>query len=118
MKNLSTVVVLATAWGSRFGGVNTFSSDLCIALARVLSNHKLVCLCLCADETDRKEAAESGLTILSLNQDPAVRATRDLATEILGILSKSGFNDVAWWIGHDVITGELALACSEATPDS
>lgn len=118
MKRLSTVVVLATAWGSRFGGINAFSADLCCALARVLSDHKVVCLCLCADEADRKAATEAGLAIVSLNQDSAKKANRNLVGQVITVLSTDGFNDVDWWIGHDAITGELALACADETPGS
>ena len=112
MKQIANIVVIATAWGSRFGGINSFSTDLCCALARVLSKHRVICVCVSGGESECKEAEASGVTLLTLNLDPAGSAKREWASQVFALLSKSGLVDIEWWIGHDAVTGELALACA------
>lgn len=118
MKCLSTVAVIATAWGSRFGGINNFSTDLCRSLVRVVTDYRVLCICLTATEADRKEAKAAGLEILSLGLPSAIAAKPELAKQVLDLLAKSSINDVKWWIGHDAITGQLALACAKQSPNS
>lgn len=108
------IVVLATAWGPRYGGINSFNLDLCCALPAVLARHRVICVCLTASETNVREAASSGVTLISLNRkfdhefDPAWSdQVRTLVSQTVELSS------VDWWIGHDVKSGELALAMTK-----
>ncbi|MEJ0091352.1 MAG: glycosyltransferase family 4 protein [Limisphaerales bacterium] len=118
MKQSANIVVIATAWGSRLGGINSFSTDLCTALSRVLSEHKVICVCVSGSESECKEAEAVGVTLLTLNLDPNGTAKREWASQVVALFSKNDLASIGWWIGHDAVTGELALACAREYSDS
>jgi hypothetical protein len=52
------VVAFATRWGTEFGGINSFNTDLLAALATVLTVElKVVCVVLTATDLDMENAA-------------------------------------------------------------
>lgn len=105
-------MVLATAWGSKFGGINSFSTDFCVALARVLSQHKVVCLCFSGTHSECDDAKAKGVTLLPINSDCSSISKQDLAKKILDLVGQLDAISIEWWVGHDAITGEIALACA------
>lgn len=114
MNNTPSIVVIATAWGTRFGGINSFSTDLCRALSRVLKDHKVICFCdeISADDLESADAA--GVQLLALERT-TLKSGSIISREILvlDLIKSKGIGLVEWWIGHDTITGELALLCSK-----
>ncbi len=36
--NFGGILFITDAWGNKFGGINTFNKDLCVAMGYVLSN--------------------------------------------------------------------------------
>src|SRR5207253_516745 len=112
------VIVIATAWGSKFGGVNSFSTDLCRALAQTLTEHRLVCICAKASDADRDDAQQCGVTLISMDGflEPTVGPM--VADKLIEALRRADILSVDWWVGHDSITGALALDCKQQWKDS
>lgn len=117
MKKLPVVAVIQTAWGSKFGGINSFSTELCRALAETLIAHRIVCVCLNASNEDHANARGSGVTLISLNV-PDGKGAEEIPDNIRAAFHKSEIEHVEWWIGHDVITGPHALGCKERVQGS
>jgi glycosyltransferase involved in cell wall biosynthesis len=112
----SSVAVLATAWGPRYGGINSLNRPLCEALAKECRS-TIICVVPRASSTDRKEADRSGVRLLSLDVDG------DDFGESLGAIAAErvaaeGLLPVSHWVGHDAITGAAALEARKATPSA
>jgi tetratricopeptide (TPR) repeat protein len=112
MKTGGTVAIIATAWGSRFGGINSFSTDMCCALARVLSTHKILCICSNPSKGDLKQAEAADVEILAVAPDNDFDAKSVLSAVVEREFEKNG---IEWWIGHDAVTGQIALECAKAS---
>src|SRR5258706_3162860 len=98
------LVALADAWGPRHGGVNAFNHDLCSGLASRLSGSVPVsCIVPRASEEERRAALTAGVILL------CTQAAALDSGDIRRVLEQVGYEGAAWWIGHDVITGPLAL---------
>jgi len=111
------IVIFATAWGPKFGGINSFNCDLCCALSAILSRHKVVCVSLQASPTEVLEAADSGVTLLSLHRDKETEFVAEWWEDVTSKLASSKVPppSVEWWIGHDVKSGPLALEMARRT---
>lgn len=114
------IVVLATAWGPRYGGINSFNYDLCRALPSTLADHRVVCLTLDGTATDESDAAGVGVKLISLERPHDDVFDRSLCQQVLAILESHEIHarDVEWWVGHDLKSGELALDLAAATRKS
>lgn len=108
------IVFIATAWGSKNGGVNAFNADLAKAVSDLLvDSYKVISVVLHAGDDDIAAARESDVYIVKLKTD-AVRESfddSDLSEILNGVSDISG--RVVWWIGHDVITGPIAVEASK-----
>jgi glycosyltransferase involved in cell wall biosynthesis len=104
------LVFLATAWGTRHGGVNTFNSELCVSLAEVLPvSYEIVCVVLRASATEVAEAATARVTLIGLSApDDEATFTRLRGYDVVQATLKDD-GEVLWWIGHDAFTGEIAF---------
>lgn len=111
------IVVLATAWGPKHGGMNSFNYDLCRALPTILAEHQVVCVTLAASQGDEEDAAASGVKLISLQRDHDDVFDRSWSQQVVAIINSFGIvvSDVDWWIGHDVKSGELALDLARDT---
>jgi tetratricopeptide (TPR) repeat protein len=117
MSNIPTIAVIQTAWGSKFGGVNSFSTQLCRALVETVVVHRVVCVCFSASAEDVINSASDGVQLVSLGINPTKSA--DIPPEtVLDALRNAGIGAAEWWIGHDVFTGPIAAACREKVPNS
>lgn len=106
-----SIVVLATAWGPRFGGINSFNFDLCLALSRVLRRHRVVCVVPSASEAEVIAAMSSGVTLITLGAGPAVDDPVALSGAVAAVVAAHiPLASVDWWLGHDAKTGPLAVA--------
>jgi tetratricopeptide (TPR) repeat protein/glycosyltransferase involved in cell wall biosynthesis len=77
---------------------------MCSALARRLTGIRpVVCVVPLADEVAQREADTSGVRLIPTGQ-PAL----DPGSIAIALRGR-GIGRVAWWIGHDVVTGEVAL---------
>ncbi|HSI52281.1 MAG TPA: glycosyltransferase [Ideonella sp.] len=112
-----TLVLLATAWGPRFGGINAFNVELARSLG-ILPGRQfdLVCVVPQATESELDDARRHCVKLQALNlvnaDLPAAMAEQMLAALALD-------NDTtAVWVGHDDKTGPLALALRQAKSGS
>lgn len=109
------IVFLATAWGARYGGINSFNEDLCSALAKLLDErYHVVCVVLDATQDEIRSAKEKGIDLIKL--DPSEQQDKfeeNRVYEVLKKVDECNSEKVLWWIGHDIITGRVAIKASE-----
>jgi glycosyltransferase involved in cell wall biosynthesis len=101
------IVLVATAWGSRYGGIDSFNHDLCVALAQLQqTNLKVVCIVSEEIEDDVRKANELDVILIRLKEQAG-----DI--EILDTLLGARNLKPEWLIGHDVHTEPRASTLSE-----
>lgn len=110
------LVLLATAWGPKAGGINAFNQDFAMALGRLLGPGRVTCVVLEASMQDRQAAAENNVTLLDAgkNQD-SNRFEEFRADDVLRLLQQQDIKPrcETVWIGHDIHTGELSNRIAE-----
>ncbi len=106
-ETMKQIVFLATYWGAKYGGVNTFNFDLCKAVAQMVQKEKyqVICVYLKTDKKAMTQAKEAGVKLVPIETGEKEFDFRSIS----GILSKNHFNQVAWWVGHDLYSGPIAL---------
>jgi len=112
------LLILATAWGPKHGGINSFNLDFAVALAKVLGNkHKLFCVVLDASPEESRRASEEGVNLVNLDEDPSSnRYDESWAYKIQDELKKKHkIEKIDHWIGHDAVTGKAAVKGSKLT---
>ncbi len=109
MPSRRTFVFIATGWGSIKGGINSLNRDLCIAIAA--EGIQVVCVVENADEIARCDAEASRVVLISSESELA-----DLVdvNGLCELIRREGFPQVAWWIGHDAITGNVAIGLARS----
>jgi tetratricopeptide (TPR) repeat protein/glycosyltransferase involved in cell wall biosynthesis len=107
------IVLFATAWGTRFGGINALNRDLFRALA--LSTRgvvRVICVVCDAEPEHVRDAESCHVQLLNLvlgwSHDRLSPAWAPFVKAQLG--AKFGDALATWWVGHDIISGEIALA--------
>lgn len=114
---MTNVLLLATAWGPRHGGINAFNHDFAIGLKDVLANNGTVyCAVLRPTREDREAASRCGVTLIDVDRDPSSSHYDPAwAHEILNQLREEhGDPLIDWWVGHDLISMAAALRGREA----
>jgi glycosyltransferase involved in cell wall biosynthesis len=120
VRNLN-VVVIAGAWGYRHGGINALNKDLCTALH---STPGIELKCVCLEERGNAAREVAPPWVLQLDADPPAKYligapalvqqySRDLAWYVRDALQREHVASVDWYVGHDLVTGELAAALRE-----
>ena len=108
-ESFEKVVFLATAWGSRLGGINAFNVDLVVHLASLLhSKYEVCCIVLNTEPTDIEEAKEKQVTLVSLEVASENYEESHSYQIIHALEANSPIENVAWWIGHDLVSGKIA----------
>ncbi|HKR00627.1 MAG TPA: glycosyltransferase, partial [Pyrinomonadaceae bacterium] len=98
------LLVIATEWDSRHGGLSTFNRDLCVALAG--AGARVVCYVPEASAEEKRRASEVKVEIVEATRIPSFN---DTALLVHPPVLPAGFvPDVV--IGHDRITGPASLA--------
>lgn len=115
------IIVLATAWGPKHGGINAFNVEWIKSLGITpRRNFDLTCLVLQASEADHADARASHVTLVALGidgKDMGVNLTEQSQTALNAHL-KPGTGTQVIWVGHDDKTGPLALALRDGLPGS
>ncbi|MBO0496882.1 tetratricopeptide repeat protein [Pseudomonas sp. Marseille-Q1929] len=112
-----TLIAFATRWGTKFGGINSFNMDLIGAFAAACYEQATtICVVLSADEYDRESALNEQVYLVSLDRSDQKEFSSDLESvawhKIQGL--ELNFNcDGAVWLGHDRITGAIAVAAAK-----
>lgn len=111
------LVAFATHWGTQFGGINSFNSDLLTAVAAAFSNDvRTVCVVPNASKTEVDAAESEGVLLVSLNLPGTKAFAIELETAVLQALQSAGVQHhtaETVWLGHDRITGAIALAAAQ-----
>lgn len=105
------VVVFATSWGSRHGGINVFNVDFCAALAAEV-DAQVVCVVFDASEDEVSRASKVNVQLLLTPRG----SDDEFATEADGVVAAKALGDttdVALWVGHDVVTACAALGAKK-----
>ena len=111
------IVFLASAWGSRHGGINSFNADLATAAACAVANRTMQVICVTAEPVSEHEvwkASRLGIRIVTApvrNREQWL--PEDSVAILLALARVGGTHKVLWWIGHDVVTGEAAVALAQ-----
>lgn len=101
-----TVLVIATEWESRHGGLSTFNRELCKTIAAL--GHRVFCLIPAASPEEIRSAAENEVTLV-VASDPALSEEVRLSTH--RELPNNHVPDII--IGHGRITGPAAKALAK-----
>ncbi|WP_404872805.1 glycosyltransferase, partial [Ideonella sp. A 288] len=112
------LVAFATAWGPRFGGINAFNHDLLLALAPACrASVKVVCVVLHATPEQCQAALAGEVLLVPLGLDAQQNMTVDLEPLVRQVLQAHGLAELhtgTVWLGHDRITGAIALQAAKA----
>lgn len=109
-----TLIAFATRWGAQFGGINSFNQDLLSAFAAACYQQvSTVCVVLSASEAEQKSALCEQVRLVPLDRPEQDTFSRDLEAATWQALQENGIQlhiDDTVWLGHDRITGAVALA--------
>jgi Glycosyl transferases group 1/Tetratricopeptide repeat len=112
MNSKYTLIAFATAWGSRFGGINAFNIDLLKAVAAAYwESVHVVCVVADCSQEDIKTASEQfqvQLVQLGLPSGKIGAEHEALAWAELQKIGQSTQPEQTIWLGHDLITGAIA----------
>ena len=110
-----TLIALATAWGPRFGGINTFNTELLKSLGIYQGRgFEVACVLPRVSAEEAKDAQDScSLTLLGLNRPDDEFDPATLNHDLKQILAARGWQHPIW-LGHDDKTGPLALQLRDA----
>ena len=108
------IVIFATAWGSRYGGINSFNHDFCRHLANSgdIQGKKVVCI---VEEDPRLASGEDcHVTLLYI---PTLSNAEDDISRIVKGLERHKMSP-GYFAGHDAQTGRRAIDASRYVADS
>jgi glycosyltransferase involved in cell wall biosynthesis len=115
------IVVLATAWGPKHGGINAFNIDLCKSLGLVQGrDFELLCVVLQTNADEQADAKRCHVDLYAIDQAGS-DLDADCAGQVWACLPDAitgGEGSQIIWVGHDDKTGPLALALRTAHPGS
>jgi tetratricopeptide (TPR) repeat protein/glycosyltransferase involved in cell wall biosynthesis len=114
MSTKTTIVTLATAWGTRFGGINAFNTELVKSLG-ILPGRDYDVLCIVPGTVPQELIDECTLRFgvgLVTTKGPLA------AAEVIRILDATTHPERFLWVGHDDKTGPLALDLKQLAPGS
>jgi len=97
-------LVVATAWGSRHGGINSFNVSLCEALRE--AGQLVTCLVVDATPNDIQAAAESGVKLIGTESGPGLS---EFPQQRLLLAPPELTESIDYVIGHGRITGPQAF---------
>ena len=108
------VLLLATAWGPRHGGINAFNRGVAVGLVRALSGRgRVFCGVPECDGDSIANALGHGVSLVPIGRIPVHEIDVDAwVASIKGALDGDVRIDV--FVGHDVITGDAANAAARA----
>jgi glycosyltransferase involved in cell wall biosynthesis len=110
---IDCTVVVSTSWGTRFGGINVFNLDFCLALAGVTKS-PVVCVVPTAGYSDVEQALCRNVRLVPLNRELSGDFYKSTdAADLIAVLKNNDINSVGWWIGHDFVTGEVITAARD-----
>jgi glycosyltransferase involved in cell wall biosynthesis len=114
MKKRKALVSLATGWGPRYGGINSFNFDFLRGFAAAFVEVKVICIVPYVTSSEIESARRNGVDLRSLPYKPEAEVLDEtLAPAVAHHVCADLANDELLWVGHDVFTGSLANALAE-----
>lgn len=108
------ILFIATAWNASQGGINAFNIGLARATTR--AGHAVACAVTSVDDTARNDAAADDILLIEVAADEDGRPAIDCWTTIVRCLAEQEqAQNVALWVGHDLISGEAASLAADQT---
>ncbi|MFK0087873.1 glycosyltransferase [Pseudomonas sp. NPDC090755] len=110
---LDTLICFATRWGPQFGGINSFNHDLLGAFAALYYRQaRTWCVVLWASEQEKADARAQQVSLISLGLETEKQFAAGHEQLAWAALAAEGVepNEHCVWLGHDRITGPIALA--------
>jgi glycosyltransferase involved in cell wall biosynthesis len=109
------VILLATAWGPRHGGINSFNRSFALGLKKQLgAEGRIICVVPSATDEELSEAAKHNVELLRI---PEASSSDQFDRGCVEKLGKSIPPPIEFqstiWVGHDVISGDAARSASE-----
>ena len=106
-------MLLATAWGPKYGGINAFNMDFAIGLANHLGDQgEVFCSAFSPTLEDIADAEKKHVTLIGIDRpvdSPAYDPS--WAWDVWRrFQEKCSGEQLDWWVGHDVTTGHAAVA--------
>ncbi len=114
MESQKGIVFVTDAWGAKYGGINTFNTDLCVAMGYVLTNNiKVICLILGErDEDAVVDALQQNVTIVNYNKSSGSLSNQDYINIQKRIIHETNSCNILICMGHDIFTGMDAIKLS------
>ncbi len=106
----AVLVFVTDTWGYTRGGINVFNTEICSALAEVLPVRSVdvVCVVLSATAADFEDAKARGVRLLVLDPSGASSSLGAYrAHELVAVVQAQTDQQVAWWFGHDIVSGAI-----------
>ena len=114
----SKIVFIATNWGAKYGGINSFNTDMCCALKNLIGDQfKIICVVLGATKEDIESAKKNRVILLPIYPNEAGEMDDNWLDLVLTKVKSIKPSGVYCWIGHDVKTGFAAIDASEKCND-
>lgn len=113
-KTKNIILFVATAWGPKHGGINSFNKTFCVELAKYIKQNKLdyevYCIVYDINIEDYQEASKNDVTLINLHEkdEKSVFSGKEYGQRIYKELEKvNKLALVKYVILHDIITGDL-----------
>ena len=107
------LVLLATAWGPKFGGINSFNVEFARSLNLPDRAYELICIVPSATAEEIEDAQRHGVRLMQLaNGILGADLSPNDAEEIYELIAE--FDRKTIWIGHDTKTGPVAIELRRA----
>lgn len=111
---MATIVFIADGWGSQYGGINSFNYDLCLNMHLALNTEEHSIICVTTGEALNEQTYENAkakdVLLIHFAKDDF-----DSKKIVKRIDDQKLLQETIWWIGHDIMTGSLAVECAEVT---
>jgi hypothetical protein len=110
------VTLLATAWGPKHGGINAFNENFAVALADRLKPNGAVFCAVSDPDADVAAAKQRGVTLIPITGKGASdRMDPSWVHDIQKwFKDKGGVPAGMCWVGHDVLSGDIALEAAKS----
>lgn len=110
------LVAFSTAWGTKFGGINSFNAEILPTIAQEYGHEiAAICVVLSADVSEINAARDKNVQLISLFSSHS-DFTEQLESQVTEALLTADIDLIASdvvWLGHDRFTGAIALALAK-----
>lgn len=114
---MHSLITFATQWGSKHGGINSFNTDFLKAFGIAFhQNVQVICIVESATDEDVDDARNAFVTLVRLPYLPQEKSFS--ATHVPSAIEQLKQSNITFepantvWLGHDRITGEIAIVAA------